>query len=266
MVLWLLSHLSTGQLTLLLVGGPTAIAVAACLVIQRAVPNLHESDFERASEAMRGGFTVLFGLVLGLAIAGVSAQLAAARSAVSSEATTLAEMMRASRAMPPDDRAAINQALAEYIHAVVDDEWVTMRRGEQSPRAAAAFEALYDTYTAHPPADGTFAQSRFEAEMDRLDRLTEARRTRLQQAASGSSLPDLLRVLLSIGVIAFIAVWYPAKISDRRVQLVVVACTAAFISFAYLLTIVLDFPFSGDISVGTAPFREGALATFWPSG
>jgi hypothetical protein len=45
-----------------------------------------------------------------------------------------------------------------------------------------------------------------------------ARRPRLRQAASGSSLPDLLRILLSSGAVAFIAVWYPVKLSDKRVQ------------------------------------------------
>jgi hypothetical protein len=63
----------------------------------------------------------------------------------------------------------------------------------------------------------------------------------------------------------FIVVWYPARIHDRRVQVVIVACTAAFISFAYLLTILLDFPFAGDLAVTNAAFKEGALASFWPA-
>jgi hypothetical protein len=66
-----------------------------------------------------------------------------------------------------------------------------------------------------------------------------------------------------IGVVVFIVVWYPVKIKDKRAQLVVVACIAAFISFAYLLTVLLDFPFAGDLAVGNAPFKEGALAAFW---
>ena len=60
-------------------------------------------------------------------------------------------------------------------------------------------------------------------------------------------------------------VWYPAKIGDKRLQVVVVACTAAFISFAYLLTILLDFPFAGDLAVANTAFKEGALASFWPA-
>jgi hypothetical protein len=259
MILWLLSHFSTLQLVALFVGGVTLLAVGVCLVLQRGFPDLQESEFEKGAEALRGGFTVLFGLVLGLVIAGVSAQLAAARATVSLEATTLAEMVHASRAMPPGDQLAIDQALAEYVHAVADDEWVTMHEGRESPRAAAAFEQLYATYIVHTPRPDPFGS------LSKLDQLTQARRTRLQQAASGSSLPDLLRILLTVGVVVFIAVWYPAKISDKRTQVVLVASIAAFISFAYLLTIVLDFPFSGDISVGNEPFKDGVLATLWAS-
>ena len=263
MILWLLDHFSTPELILLLVGGPTALAVAGCLVVQRTFPRLADSEFDKVSEALRGGFTVLFGLILGLSIASVSTQLGAAHATVSSEAATLAELVRASRAMPANDQAAMTQALDEYVHAVADDEWVTMQSGLESPRAAAALEQLYAVYTEHPPPPGPFASSRFSMAMSKLDQVTAARRARLQQAESGSSLPGLLRILLMVGVIVFIVVWYPAKVRDNRAQLVVVACIAAFISFAYLLTVLLDFPFAGDLAVGNHPFKDGALASFW---
>ena len=262
-ILALLNHFSTLELILLLVGGPTLLAVGGCLIVQRTFPRLGDSEFDKMSETLRGGFTVLFGLILGLSIASVSTQLSAARATVSSEAAALAQMMRASRALPADDQAAITQAMDEYVHAVADDEWVMMQRGLESPRAAAALEQLYAVYTDHPPQPGPFASSRFSAAMSKLDQVTAARRTRLQQATAGSSLPDLLRILLMIGVVVFIVVWYPVKIRDKRAQLVVVACIAAFISFAYLLTVLLDFPFAGDLAVGNAPFKEGALAAFW---
>jgi hypothetical protein len=263
-VLWLLSHFSTIVLILLLVGGPTVLAVAGCLIVQRQFPALGDSEFERAAEALRGGFTVLFGLILGLSIASVSAQLSTARSTVSSEAATLAQMTRLNRAMPTSDRDAINQAIGDYVHAVSDEEWAAMQHGEGSPRAAAALDNLYTVYQDHPPP-GPEADPYLSASLAKLDNLTTTRRARLQQAASGSSLPDLLRILLATGVVVFIVVWYPARIGDRRVQVVVVACTAAFILFAYLLTILLDFPFAGDLAVTSAAFKEGALASFWPA-
>ena len=235
MVLWLLNHFSTVGLILLIMGGTTALAVAGCLIVQRACPKLGESELEKGAEAMRGAFTVLFGLILGLSIAGVSARFSEAQSAVASEASVLAQLVRANRALPPDEQSAINPAIAQYDHAVVDDEWVTMRNGQESPRAAAALDNLYTAYQQHTPSPGSVL-----APASKLDQLTTARRTRLQDAESG--LPGLLRILLTIGMVLFIIVWYPAKISDQRLQVVVVGCIAAFISFAFLLTILLDTP------------------------
>ena len=47
MVLWLLNHFSTVGLILLIVGGTTALAVAGCLMVQRACPKLGESELEK---------------------------------------------------------------------------------------------------------------------------------------------------------------------------------------------------------------------------
>ncbi|WP_199870114.1 hypothetical protein [Streptomyces sp. Root66D1] len=35
------------------------------------------------------------------------------------------------------------------------------------------------------------------------------------------------------------------------------------IGFSLLLVFVLDRPFAGELSVSPAPYREGALATYW---
>ena len=40
---------------------------------------------------------------------------------------------------------------------------------------------------------------------------------------------------------------------------------AIVVSFCYLLTIVMDYPFSGDVSVSTAEYKRGALTSYWAS-
>jgi hypothetical protein len=39
---------------------------------------------------------------------------------------------------------------------------------------------------------------------------------------------------------------------------------ALLLGFAVLLSMLLQHPFSGDISVKSTPFREGTLAELWP--
>jgi hypothetical protein len=260
MVLWLLDHLSTIQLIGLVVGGTTALAVGTCLVVQRLFPHLHASDFDQATSAMRGGFTLLFGLILGLSISNVSAKLSSAQANVTTESTALAQLTLASRAIAPGERATVNGAIGWYDHAVAEDEWLTMQQGKESPLASAALANLYGVYQGYTPGPGPETAA-YNASLSRLDQVTTARRDRLQKDAAG--LPAMLRVLLAVGVVMFNCVWYPATITGRTTQLVVVACVAAFSSFAYLLTILLDYPFAGDLGVSSHPYMVGVLAPFW---
>jgi hypothetical protein len=87
-----------------------------------------------------------------------------------------------------------------------------------------------------------------------LDEITANRRERLDLSAQ--SLPALLRILLIFGAISFIALSYPAQVEDRRRRMAITGSITAFICFAYLLTIVFDHPYSGDIAVGNAPFKR----------
>jgi len=260
MNLWLLDHLSTLQLIVIVVGGATVIALILSAIAQRAFPHLAESDFDRAADAMRGGFTLLFGLILGLSISSVSSKYTAAQSTVASEATDLAQLVFASRAMSPAERAVMGDAIAWYDHAVAEDEWVTMRQGKESPLASTALANLYGVYQAYTPSPG-HELAAYNLSVSKIDQLTTARRSRLQD--DSGSLPGLLRVMLAVGVVMFNVVWYPATLTSRATQAVVVACVAAFSSFAYLLTVLLDFPFAGDLAVSSRPYTLGILAPYW---
>jgi hypothetical protein len=260
MTLWLLDHLSTVQLVVIVVGGATATATGLCLVVQRAFPRIAESDFDKAVDAMRGGFTLLFGLILGLSISSVSSKYSSAQSTAASESTQLAQLVLTSRAFPPDERAAMGGAIGWYDHAVAEDEWVTMRQGRESPLAGAALANLYGVYQGYAPAPGREVAA-YNLSVSKIDQLTTARRSRLGD--DSGSLPGLLRILLVVGVVLFNVVWYPATITSRVSQTVVVGSVAAFTSFAYLLTVLLDFPFAGDLAVSNVPYATGILATFW---
>ncbi|MEV6686399.1 hypothetical protein AB0N28_13790 [Streptomyces sp. NPDC051130] len=51
-----------------------------------------------------------------------------------------------------------------------------------------------------------------------------------------------------------------------KMQLLFVSAVAALIGFSLLLVLVLDRPFAGELSVSPAPYKEAALAQFWPAG
>ncbi len=261
MTVALLNRFSTGALVLIVVGGTTVLAVVASLLIRRKFPNLADSDFENLTGILRADvFALLFSIVLGLVIADQSGNLAAASDTISMESSALAEMAAASEAFDPSKQVALSTALDEYLHAVVEEEFRAMRTGQASPRAAAALEALHAAYRQYEPQ--TEVQRAFYSRsVDNLGEIILNRRDRLQQSQEGLS--PLLRALLLVGAVVFILLAYPASIRSLPTHLLIVAATAAFVSFAYFMTMVLDYPYAGEVAVDSSPYKLGALAQFW---
>lgn len=263
MTLDLLNRFSTATLILLVVGGTTLVAVVAALLVRKRFPNLAETDFENLTGILRGDvFALLYTIVLALVIADQSGSMATASSTVSAESSALAEMSFAYESFPAPQRVPISNAMDEYLHAVVQEEWPDMQRGGVSLRAAAALEGLVAAYRNYEPQ--TEVQKTFYAKsIDNIGNVVRERRERLQQSQEGLS--PLLRTLLVVGAIVFIFLAYPASVRSLPIQLLIVAATAAFVSFAYLLTMVLDYPYAGDVAVDNTPYKSGVLAQFWGS-
>ena len=261
MTRYLLNHLSTTWLIVLVVGGSVVLAVVASILFRRKFPNIADSDFENITGILRADvFALLYSIILALVIADQSSSLATASSTVSQETSALAQITASYEAFPAAEAEPISTEIDEYVHAVVEDEFPAMREGKASQRAAAALEALYAAYRNYEPA--TEAQKAFYGRsIDSVAEITTQRRERLQQSEDGLS--PLLRTLLVVGALIFVLLAYPASIRNLRVQLLIVAATAALVSFAYLLTMVFDYPYAGAVSVDSSPYKLGVLAQFW---
>lgn len=274
MIAWLLNSFSTATLILLVVGGVAAVAFVASILAQKLMPNLGESSFKEAAGTVETVFAVLFGLVLALAIDDVSSKSAEAETAVANESKALSQLLISSRGFPSDVQTSLQLAIGDYVHAVVEDEWLEMEAatGRRTPRTNVALDSLYQSYQdismTPRPGEGfidsnTSAAEFFQESIPKLDEIASARQERLD--LSSQPLPALLTILLSVGVVAFIVVTYPATIPHLWVRATVTGLIAAFVAFAFLLTILLDYPFSGDLSVETEPYQSGPLALFWQS-
>lgn len=257
----LLNTFSTGSLILLLVGGTVALAIGGVLIVRKMVPNLPESNFEDVVDGLRTVYELLFTIVLAFVIGAVLGTFGTAEAKVSTEATKLAQMVRASRDIAPDQRAVINKAIGGYVHTVADDEFITMKNGEASPLASVALDNLYGVYHKYTPNPDE--ELVYEISLSALDEVTAMRRDRVLQSAA--ELPSLLRVLLVLGLIVLLILEYRPRFPAVSSQLIHIAFIAVIASSSVLLTILLDYPFAGEVSVSNAPFMQGALAQYWPS-
>jgi hypothetical protein len=257
----LLNSLSTLEIVLVFVVGAAALAVVGVLLVERWYPGFRDGSFDEGSKAIETTFTLLFGLILALTIAGLALNSDTASSAVTDEATAMAQLTRISSGFNREARARLKGAVEQYVHAVAEDEFATMKDGDQSPLAASALANLYAVYQKYDPRPSEAKD--YETSLDKIDSLTGLRRQRIQ--LSQQSLSPLLRIMLLLGTIVFVVLSYPAKIQNRATRTTVVGAIAAFVTFVFVLTIVLDYPFSGDQSTSSQPYKEAALAQYWPA-
>jgi hypothetical protein len=145
------------------------------------------------------------------------------------------------------------------VHAVADDEWKAMKDGESSPRATAALEGMHAEYNRIEPVGDAQGELYGQA-LDNLREVGSRRRERLDIAAA--DLPTMLRVLVLVGLVLLLVLEYRPHLA-RVTGLVFMGTLAMVVTGAFLLTVVLDYPFAGDVSVSNAPLMEGNLARFW---
>ena len=157
----------------------------------------------------------------------------------------------------------MTRAVGEYAHAVVDDEWELLREGKTSERASEGITNLYGALQRYEPK--TEAQKTFYmTSVERLDDALAARRTRLGHAEA--SLGGSLHFMMYAGFVMIVGFMTAVGGGGRgRAHTFMLLGVTAIIAFNLVLATSLDYPFSGDVSVSSEPFRLGALAPFFPS-
>ena len=109
------------------------------------------------------------------------------------EANEVGDLSRMAMTMSEPMRSDVRSALAEYIHAVVDDEFPAMAASRTSPRTWQAVESLWMVYANAEPTTLKM-QANYAESLKHLNELSNYRRTRL--FTMRGTVPSML--------------WYPA--------------------------------------------------------
>ena len=259
MVRALLNSVPTFVIVLVGVGGMAALTVVVVLVARRLFPRLTDSDFEPVANSLRTVYELIFALILAFVIAAVLDEMSNAESVVASEATTIGELVRANDTLPGRDRLRLDRSVEQYVRAVANHEWKTMQDGKRSAQAASALEGMYAEYRRVQPRGAAQTEDYSQA-LDNLHEIATLRRERLNIAAA--DLPTMLRVLVVVGLFVLLVLEYRPQLSFAA-GLVFMGTLAVVATSAFLLTVVLNYPFAGDVSISNAAFKHDNLARFW---
>jgi hypothetical protein len=227
-------------LIVLLVAGA---AVAPLLVVRRGAPvGGRISDTQRGAgifAVVGTGTAVLLAFVILVAFQSYDR----ARQAGQVEAEATADLYDTAQLFPPARRDRVKADLICYGRAVIHDEWVTMRDGEESElverwlrRLGGDFRSVARTAQGSSAVDHWFERDSVRADA-RADRLHE----------SGSLVPGPVWVLLFVVCLTVLA--FAMLFADRgeraAVQAVEVGAVADVQSTCLLLVAFLDDPYTG---------------------
>jgi hypothetical protein len=254
---WVLNHVATGLIGVIVVGGVVLVAVVALHFVRKR--DLISDDESRSLGGTLEVVGAIYGIVLAFVIVLMWQGLDTARDAVSDEASALAQFSIDVRVLPPADRARIEKGLSDYLHAVVNDDWHHMKEGNESLRAHRALDGLLVTMERVVPE--TEVQKTWYGEaISKVNEAASHRRKRLE--AMSNELPSPLRFLLFGGgliTVAFVVIHGARKSSTHTF---VVVALSALVAYNLYLVVILDYPFSGSVRVSPEPFRQGVLARF----
>lgn len=233
----------TLTLALVIIGGATILGVAAMLLLRRHAPEGSRFRNQDHSAAVFGVIGTVFAILLGFIILFAFDSHSTARTAASTEASTVIDAYEDAELFGAQG-AALQGDLICYARAVTYDGWAQMRHarpsvivGEWTALISRATNAL----TVHGEKQSAGFQNLLQARNDR----DAARRVRLQEA--GHTIPAI--IWLAVGLACLAPLIFLGLFADPRESRLAQGALAAVVTSltvaAFLAVLALDDPFSG---------------------
>jgi NADH:ubiquinone oxidoreductase subunit 6 (subunit J) len=257
---WLLNTFPTWVLAVVFVGGVALLAFAGQVFVRRRFTHAREGTHNEVASVVLSLIAAVYGLVLGFVVVELYGDYQEAEETVQVEAAELSDILRLAEGLGEPVAGAIVNAVGEYATTVVDEEWESMREGVPSERAESALDDMFTILASYQP-DGAGQQSHLDAVLRTLDDLHLTRQLRLDDARE--RMPGMLQLFIYVGAFVVIGVAFLMGLESARAQLTMVTVLGAILGFALALVILLDYPFSGDVSVPNVYFTKGELAQFF---
>ncbi len=256
---WILNNVPSVVIGAVMVGGTVGITALISRSVHRRGLTLGEDS--PALEPFIGIVGAVYGIILAFVIVDLWTNYHEARATVSQEATRLAQVVVDVRPLEEKDQSRIENAVSGYLDAVVNDEWQQLQVGRESPRAHDALDHLalvMEGAELRSNADQVW----YAEAVTNFNQVVEARRVRLE--AVTRHMPGPFRVLLFAGALVPIGSMLLLSVRHRWKYMLMVSSIALLVSYTLFLSVILDYPFSGTVSVSTAPFHQGVLAPLAP--
>jgi hypothetical protein len=246
-------------LIVIVVVGLPAVVVGVFLVLRRWLDSWRTDSSSAIVVAVAAMVMTLFALVLAFAAVNLFQGYDDATANVTEEANALGQIQRDVRVFPVAARDRVDGQLIAYINVVRNVEFPAMRDGNATKVQAgvAATDTLFAAMQAYDPVTET-QKTFYASAVDRMNDLIALRRNRI--AASNSALPTAFMVLLLLTAAVSIVTTFFLRTHKAGLDITLVVMVSMVVGAGLLTVVLLEYPFSGSVSVSSDPFVHGTLA------
>ena len=249
---WILINVPTWVIATVMLAIAVGTAVGGVLLVRRLVDIKKFKEHHDIAGPIFSTIGVIYAVMLAFVLVIVWQDFDRAQNNTVQEANYFADMSRDVLGLPEPFRSQFIEANANYLTAVIKYEWPQMQYGKKSVEAQAAADEVWQvTATFDPKTD---REKLFFSEMlKKMNEAVEMRRQRLQDSASGLH-PALWFVLLLGGLITVVFTFFFGS-QNLFAQLTMTTMLAVLIVLIIFTILLMDFPYSGDLSIPSTPFQ-----------
>lgn len=253
---WILINVPTWLLATIMLAVAISTAVGGVLLVRRFVDVnqlKHHHDIAGPIFATVG---VVYAVMLSYVLIIVWQNFDETNKNVVLEANYYADIYRDSTGLSEPFRGQMTKVTDDYINAIIDDEWKLLAQGQRSLQVQQLSDKEWKLYSAYEPT--TDREKIFYAEiLKRMNDAGELRRQRILDAQTGIH-PMLWFILLFGGIITVVFAFFFGT-ENIKAQLIMTTLMAVLIVLILFTILIMDFPFSGDMSVKPDAFKQVLL-------
>lgn len=231
---------------------PTLVAALLPILVRQRIPYESLAANNEVAGVKFGVMGVVYAVLLAFTAIAVWEEFRDAENGVAQETGALITLDRMAAGLPEPMRQAVRERIIAYADKVTLQEWPRMATGRGDPAARDALAAINILYLDVEPASQREAIL-LRTGIDLLVQVSEIRRKRISW--SRGTVPDILLAVLLAG--AAIVLGFPMFLGARnvRVQAAMTAALGLVITMILLVTLELNYPFTGPMAIGPGDFR-----------
>ncbi len=208
-------------------------------------------ETNEATNGIISAYGVLYGLLLGLVTVAAWENFDDCDEIVSKESASVASLYRDVSALKPPLKGEMQQILKEYLEDVIEVAWPAQRDGVIKTSGTHILSRLHAALGRYEPK-GLADQALYEESLTAFNRLSEARRLRVESVSVG--IPAVFWVIIVMGAVLHLPLIYLLHTPKFSTHLFVTVIYSTFMGSIIFLLVTVDNPFRGEVSISSDSF------------